>query len=189
MNIYFHKTIWNNKFICGGRPAPFEQLAQNEGVLAIDDSNPANKEMIEGLEKAAREHRGGVTKITEEEYQKKKQLQPYDPSANASRRHSQLLKIAASAQQKRPPKPPQNANPVADVKPKIGAEALSDAPRNTQGLRLDGPTRQEWIDQGYDLKNYPPAGFAERDTPAKNDPVVKRFYKPRTEKLQKETAK
>jgi len=33
-------------------------------------------------------------------------------------------------------------------------------PLDAQGLRLDGPTMEEWLAAGYRRENYPPRGYA-----------------------------
>ncbi len=40
------------------------------------------------------------------------------------------------------------------------------APRNEQGLRIDGPTLEEYTAAGYAPENYPPSGYAERPSAA-----------------------
>jgi hypothetical protein len=93
--------------------------------------------------------------------------------------------------QKPQPKPPQNASRVVDSPAPQGnvySEPTPEwkaAPKNTQGLRLDGPTRQEFLEAGHDLAHYPPQGYAERDTPASKDPAILRHYRPPTKKLDK----
>lgn len=53
----------------------------------------------------------------------------------------------------------------ADEKAKFEL-AEKNAPRNAEGLRLDGPTRETWIKAGYSIKGYPPHGYAAIETPA-----------------------
>lgn len=38
-----------------------------------------------------------------------------------------------------------------------------------QNLRTDGPTLEEWLKAGYEPKDYPPVGYAEKDSPALAD--------------------
>lgn len=47
------------------------------------------------------------------------------------------------------------------------------------GLRTDGPTFAEWIDQGNPPKSYPPPGYAARESP---DEVAAPAGKPRKKK-------
>lgn len=47
------------------------------------------------------------------------------------------------------------------------------APRDDQGLRLDGPTLEEYVNAGYAAESYPPKGYAKRDTPYVVDDVTR----------------
>ena len=55
-----------------------------------------------------------------------------------------------------------NRKPAKTEAPKSG-----DAPVDDKGLRLDGPTPEEYVAAGYDIKNYPPQGYAAK--PAKTE--------------------
>ena len=35
-------------------------------------------------------------------------------------------------------------------------------PIDANGLRLDGPTPEEWVEHGYKMENYPPPGYAKK---------------------------
>lgn len=48
----------------------------------------------------------------------------------------------------------------ADAKAKAEADA---APKNAEGLRLDGPTLEEYVKAGYLAENYPPQGYAVKE--------------------------
>lgn len=183
--LFFNKKIFSNAFIVGGKRAPFEHIGDNQGVLVLDDADPNNKEMIDGLTDAAKQGRGGVLKITEQEYGDLKKKLPWDRSRSESQKRNQLLGVTPPLQKPRPkpvvadPAVPVRNNPPAPPFEKGGP----DGPRNSEGLLLTGPTRAEFIEAGRDLKDYPPQGYAERDTPAKNDPLVKK-YRPQTRRLQ-----
>lgn len=41
-------------------------------------------------------------------------------------------------------------------------EFVSQEGEDTQGLKMDGPTLEEWVKAGYDAENYPPRGYAEK---------------------------
>lgn len=180
MKVYFNKHLIQNRFIVGGKAAPFEQIGDSQGLLVLDDADPNHKELIDALTQAAKEQRGGILKISEEEYLKKKAELPFSQSEQELKQRKQMVGIVPPLQKPRPK--PVYASPAAPVVKSQEEAAWNSVPRNTQGLRLDGPTRQEFIDSGYDLKNYPPAGYAERDKPAKDDPAVTRF-RPKTQKL------
>lgn len=180
--VFFNKHIINNKFVLStGAAAPFEQIADNQGLLSLDSDNPAHQLFITELTKAAKEHRGGIEIIDEATYNKKKASMPFNPLDSVLKRQKNMLGVAPTFQDlrpKRPAAPPagQEGNGAAPQVP----QQIDAPPRNGEGLRLDGPTRQEFIEAGGDLKNYPPAGFAERNTPAATDPILKkRGFKPK----------
>lgn len=37
---------------------------------------------------------------------------------------------------------------------------VPEQPVGADGLRTDGPTPEQWVEAGYDIKNYPPQGYA-----------------------------
>lgn len=43
---------------------------------------------------------------------------------------------------------------------------MAKEPTNTKTLRAGGPTLEEWTERGYKAAQYPPAGYAEVDSPA-----------------------
>lgn len=183
--VFFNKKIFSNAFIVGGKRAPFEHIGDNQGVLVLDDAVPNNREMIDGLTEAAKQGRGGVLKITDQEYDALKKKLPFNPSEAVSKKRAQLLGVVPPLQKPRPksvvagPAVPSRTNAPFPSFDKGGP----DGPRNSEGLLLTGPTRHEFIEAGHDLSDYPPAGYAERDTPAKNDPLLKN-YRPQTRRLQ-----
>lgn len=75
------------------RPIPFERLAENNGVIALDDQNPDHQIMIESLDEAVLRKVGGVIDLgTEEAYQElKKNL---DPSKAPPKRRIPGIRIA-----------------------------------------------------------------------------------------------
>ena len=44
------------------------------------------------------------------------------------------------------------------------ATVIPEPPLDENGLRLDGPTVAEYVQAGYSVDNYPPAGYASRST-------------------------
>lgn len=75
---YFLKhNIKNPVLDSNSKPVPFERLAENFGVIALDDSAPDQVPQITALETAIKRQMGGVVAITEAEYlAKKKDLNP-----------------------------------------------------------------------------------------------------------------
>jgi hypothetical protein len=70
---YFFKTnVKNPVFDLNSKPVPFERLADNCGVLALDDSIPEQAALIAALEKTITLRIGGVVALNEAEYQAKK---------------------------------------------------------------------------------------------------------------------
>jgi hypothetical protein len=51
---------------------------------------------------------------------------------------------------------PEDRHLAANAEPSKPAEP----PTNTEGLRLDGPTLEEYVKAGYKAENYPPKGYA-----------------------------
>lgn len=189
--VFFNKKIFSNAFVVGGKRAPFEHIGDNQGLLVLDDADPNQKEMLDGLNEAARMGRGGVLKISEEEYNQKKKALPFDPSVNESKQRKQMLGVVPPQQKPRPK--PVAASPVvraegeSQSKEQIYSEPTPEwknAPKNTQGLRLDGPTRDEYLAARGTLEGYPPRGYVERDTPASKDPAILRHYRPQTKRLE-----
>lgn len=68
--VFFFKAILSNALIVGGKPVPFEAIPGNEGVIALDPKD--NSELITALSNAAANQKGGVMRISEEEYTQKK---------------------------------------------------------------------------------------------------------------------
>ncbi len=138
--VFFRKAFVNQPFLVKGARVPFEVVAGNVGVIALDPD--ADKDFVAGLEAAAREHRSGVTRITLDEYdelkKKKDSPRPVRPSVeplrvmpsipnpfSAIKRHDQQRQQAAagaaaaggeslnSVQIKASVPPPEPPSPVA----------------------------------------------------------------------------
>lgn len=72
MKHFYLKELISNPYIIGGAPVPFEHVDDNRGVIALDDSVLGNSTLITGLDEAAAAGRGGIVKISEADYAKKK---------------------------------------------------------------------------------------------------------------------
>ena len=81
--VFFLKVILSNAFIVGGKPVPFETIPGNEGVIALDPKN--DSDLITSLSNAAANQKGGILRISEEEYTQKKTAAALRPSAPRSR--------------------------------------------------------------------------------------------------------
>lgn len=109
---YFYKELLSNGAIVGGRVVPFEPLSGNRGVIVVDSDTQVD--LLTGLELFANEHRGGIVKISEEEYTQKKTQFPPLPNSAASSRKSVLRAMP---------------NPK-DLFPKVTAPAVAPADLN-----------------------------------------------------------
>jgi hypothetical protein len=82
---YFLKELVAQPIIAtNGRPVPFELLAQDYGVIALDEDNPEQAALILDLEKARAQRIGGIVPISESEYTQKKSSMPYQASRSRS---------------------------------------------------------------------------------------------------------
>jgi len=99
--VHFLKEILSNPIVIKGRTVPFENVGANRGVVALDPANPADGDLIAGLNDFASRGVGGVAKLTEAEYTEKKS----HPVSTPSVRPRELLRA-------RHPGPPQRQVPV-----------------------------------------------------------------------------
>lgn len=95
--VYFRKEIASTQFFVKGRAVDFELLDGNRGVGRFDPAKDA--ELIAGMNEAAAKHRGGIVKITAQEYEDLKKNHPYSPSSSNSGRNAPLRVMPS------PPKP------------------------------------------------------------------------------------
>jgi hypothetical protein len=102
----YRKEIVSNPFYANGAKVPFEVLEGNRGVIAIDDSSPANQKLIDVLDEASDNGRGGVIKISAHEYFDLKKKFPYDPSKRKLLPNEIPLRVAQT-------QAPRAADPVA----------------------------------------------------------------------------
>lgn len=115
---HFAKEVLSNRYLVNGAPVPFEPLAGNRGVIALDDANPQQAPLISALNDAAAQGRGGIVKISQADYEKKK-LENSATLLTPSRRKSPLdapLRImptqAPRVQNARPAAVPAVVNPT-----------------------------------------------------------------------------
>ena len=85
--------------------------------------------------------------------QRKAELERIEAHQHEIDRLNELAGIKPKAKTKKPADGQQAAAPATPESPKV----------NEKGLRLDGPTRQQWKDAGYTDDKYPPAGYAAKD--------------------------
>ena len=136
MKLFFGKELAANQFFVGGAAVPFEVLAGNTGVIALDSEK--DKALVDALNLAASKGRGGIVKLSEEGYEAKKKVAPLATSPKPSSRKDEMLRILPR-----------------DLSPFRTAEA-AEKPK----LREDGPTLEEWVAAGYQAAAYPPRGYA-----------------------------
>lgn len=107
---YFFKELYSNSWFIGGKAVEFEQIDQNRGVLALDATDP----LVSGLDQAAHDQVGGIVKISQEEYEKKRLLHPF------KQKDPDRLQVAPRADQPRgkafrPPPPQQSPESPAQL--------------------------------------------------------------------------
>ena len=127
--VFFLKVILSNAFIVGGKPVPFEAIPGNEGVIALDMKE--SNDLITALSNAAANQKGGVVRISEEEYTQKKTAAGLKQSAPRSRDALRPMRnalspfnmpttVAKGAQ-------PVSATPVAAATPEATASTVAPA--------------------------------------------------------------
>ena len=103
---YFGKALVSNTILVGGRVIPFIEIAGGFGVVATEDQG-----FIDALELRIRERRGGISELTQEQYDeelKKKSALPSLPPSQSQRRGISLAEARAGLQ-------PQSDVPAAEV--------------------------------------------------------------------------
>lgn len=122
---YYRKELLSNYFYVEGKPVAFEPLDGNRGVLKADPRQHAK--LIAALDQAASEQKGGIVRITYEEYVEKKNRFPFNPSSpSAQRFKDEKLKIAPRPGMQgkafRPPPPKVNPPSAPAVQAAAGGE-------------------------------------------------------------------
>ncbi len=130
----------------------YVQLQESDGVerhvhLRTPDDHEAHQERRAAEQKSADE--AGVAEVA-----KAKEGRDEADQARQDRHEAELrsLEAPAAGKKKGPPAKPQAPAPEANQAP----------PVNESGLRLDGPTIEDWQVAGMNPVAYPPAGYAER---------------------------
>ena len=125
---YFFKEILGSGLSVQGSRVPFEPLAGNQGVIALDTDTTEGKSFAKGLKEV--EGRFGIVEISEVDYNEKKNRHPYDPSVAQSLRQKEMLQVFRSPGQ-RPPKQPN---------PSVGAAAVETPKPNALELAASMPS-------------------------------------------------
>jgi hypothetical protein len=124
---YFSKEILGSGLSVQGSRVPFEPLAGNQGVIALDNTTDEGNAFIAGLKEV--EGRFGIIEITEAEYADLKKKHPYDPSAIQLRRQKDLLQVFRAPGQRPTKQESQNvAAAAAESKPSVSQLAASMPP-------------------------------------------------------------
>lgn len=116
---YFQKELVSNPFMVAGKTVQFEVLGGNRGVIALNPETDGP--LVDALNKAAAKRRGGVIKITSEQYLQKKTLFP-NSTPFVKRSNSEKLRALP------PSIRPAGFNPVAAVAGAAKAKAPVSAP-------------------------------------------------------------
>lgn len=119
MKHFFFKELLNNAYFVNGAPVPFEPLGNNRGVIALDDTQPEHKGLIAALNTASDKHRGGISKISEEQYLLKKKENGPPPSTPSRRdsRQDEILRVMPEYKPGLKEKPVGDAGPAGAVDP------------------------------------------------------------------------
>jgi hypothetical protein len=70
MKAYYFKEIANHPFIVNGAAAPFQLYPGNRGLLEL--TSPKDDMLIKALDEAAKNHRGGIIRLSEAQFLEKK---------------------------------------------------------------------------------------------------------------------
>lgn len=122
MNVYFLKELLGSGFSVNGKKVPFEPLDGNQGVVALDDTKPDQKEFIDGLTKSIGKY--GIVRISQEQYTQKKTQFPFKTSKLELRQRAERLQVIG--------RPPQSQSQRAPV-----AAAAVSAPKLSAAEKLD----------------------------------------------------
>lgn len=93
MKSHYYKEIRSNPFIVHGTPVPFEDIGNNCGIIALDDSNPNDVPFIAALDEAAQGQRGGIVKVSEADYFQKKTAHSRELLSMRSKQNSRADEI------------------------------------------------------------------------------------------------
>lgn len=117
---HWRKELVRIPWAIKGGNVPFEWLDGNRGVIAIDPAGPqvmanlSNQDVIRALDEAAAGKRGGIVRITIEEYENLKKKFPHNPAKDAQKEMLRVQPMGPAAQPKSPPVPqPRNVAAAA----------------------------------------------------------------------------
>ena len=122
---YWYKELASNTFYIAGKPLEVEFLDGNRGVVSL----PSTDSQVPALEQAAKDQIGGIVKISQDEYEKKRLRYPYK-----ARRQEDLLEVAPRADRPmgkafRPPPPKESPeSPVQPVNAPPAPESATNEP-------------------------------------------------------------
>lgn len=110
--ITFRKELLSNKILIGGKHVPFQPLANNRGVICLDEEKPEDAEFIAALKDFAARRKYGVIGISAEEYEGLKK----NIMTSLPRSKREKLKVMQPLLK---PKPQSPVKAAPDVKPPI----------------------------------------------------------------------
>lgn len=126
---YFVKYVVSNRIYVNGSPVPFEILADDVGVIALDDnsSDPNTQAILKALTAAAANRILGVGEITREEYEELKKNLPLVKSDAYLTPYPRLDNLF-DPQQRAPrlPEPPRTARSSEPAVFRVAQEPPSD---------------------------------------------------------------
>ncbi len=129
--VWFRKELVSNRFMVGGQAVPFEVLDRNRGVIGLDQSNPKHIPVIDALNAAAHEERGGIVKITHVEAE---ELKKNFPPSLTPKSKKDVLRAMPDLNRKRQPTAENGAAPVNSRLAELAQRPLAhqDAPKTEE---------------------------------------------------------
>lgn len=124
---YFHKLAFNAPIKLNGSIIVFEPVGNNAGVRAIDDTSAAEAAQLTALHQFADQQARGVTRISKEIYEQKKNNRQFSKSPHlqsSSLNGIRILDKEASFL----PKKPAGASPAVSVNPPAPAIPIAVTP-------------------------------------------------------------
>lgn len=110
---FYRKELLSNSVLIAGTRVPFQPLANNRGVIALDESNPEHAHLIKGLDEFAARRKFGIVAIQQEEYNGLlKKVLSLQPSAKRK-----LEKLRAMQPLLKPKQSPVKAVPAVNQTP------------------------------------------------------------------------
>lgn len=130
---HYRKELASIPFLIAGAQVPFESLDGNRGALIVDPdksrliSSIPNTELIQRLDDAAANRRGGIVRLTAEGYDQLKKAYPWDPAKEMAKRQAEMLRVMPKAPAPKPVQPAPGAAVAGDLSkiPGIPLSALT----------------------------------------------------------------